>query len=40
MGTTRLYANFDDLQYTGIPEPSSVTLLACGLLAYAWRKRK
>lgn len=34
-------ASFDDLRL--IPEPSSLVLLACGLvglLAYAWRKRK
>jgi hypothetical protein len=26
--------------FTVVPEPSTLVLLAAGLLAYAWRKRK
>ena len=37
------YMYFDDVQVTGVPEPSSFILFifaAIGLLAYAWRRRK
>ena len=37
------YAIFNGLQVSSIPEPSTIVLLGmgiCGLLAYAWRKRK
>ena len=42
-GTTTMSCGFDGLSLTTIPEPSTMTLMAVGLvglLAYAWRKRK